>query len=601
MQEIEAAKLLLRVFSPAERRKLGGLALLLMVVGFLEMIGISTVFLFIKILNDLSAGSELTVGIAWIDEYMQTTTPVTFAILGSAAMISVFAIKALSVYGIFYLLTRFIYRMLYQYATRVFAGYVSMPISYHITHNSAEIERNTIQLPMQAFNGAANSVLYLCTNIVSITLIGLTLIVVEPIPSLLAMTLLGLMGGFLIMRSRRRMMKHGQARHTHYAGAIKWVTQAMAGINELRISGGEGYFRDRFSENIRAITQADRRLRMASLAPALINELTLIVGIALILLIFLSGGRTLTEILPVLAMYAVAGVRVLGMINGINTHAHQLQFQTPAIRAFHTLLQEFDQAAQPNESLDAARPDLTFDRRIAADSISYLYENAENAALSPTSLSIGKGMSVAIVGRSGAGKSTLLALLTGLLEPMSGRVLADERSIQENLRSWYRRIAYVPQTIFILDDSIAANVRFGSDQPIDDGEIWRVLDVVQLADRVRASPLGLNTVVGERGSMLSGGERQRLGIARALYRNPELLVLDEATAAMDETTANAVLQSIHKQYPDATIIAVTHRVASAKSADMIYCMQHGQVVDAGTFDALGNRSAAFRELLADPD
>jgi ABC-type multidrug transport system fused ATPase/permease subunit len=243
------------------------------------------------------------------------------------------------------------------------------------------------------------------------------------------------------------------------------------------------------------------------------------------------------------------------------------------------------------------RGELAFER------VSFRYPQSKSDALSDLSLVMAKGSHVAIIGPSGSGKSTLALLATGLLDPTTGSVLADGVPILADRSSWFARIAYVPQSVFILEDTVRANVTFKpSDRPSDgtstDLEIWEALEVAQMGDVVRQLPLGLDTPLGENGAALSGGERQRIGIARAVFKRPELLILDEATSALDGRTEARLIIALAKRCAGATILTVAHRASLARVSDRVYWLDRGRLVAEGRYEELLERSSAFRDVLA---
>jgi ABC-type multidrug transport system fused ATPase/permease subunit len=312
--------------------------------------------------------------------------------------------------------------------------------------------------------------------------------------------------------------------------------------------------------------------------PRLWLELLAVSGLATLVITMLVQGRALEAVLPTLGLFAAAAFRLIPSVNRVLGAIQALRYGLAMIDTLHA---EFNLAA--SEVADTCAPIVPFRAALELNKVTYAYPGAFVAALTEISLVIRHGESVGFIGSSGSGKSTLVDILLGLLKPDSGEVRVDGEEIQHALRNWQNQIGYVPQSIYLTDDTLARNVAFGlPTAQIDQAAVWRAIRAAQLEEFVHSLPMELDTLVGERGIRLSGGQRQRIGIARALYHDPVVLVLDEATSSLDTTTEREVMQAVRALQGRKTILIVAHRLSTVEHCDRLYRLEQGRVVEEGT-------------------
>jgi ATP-binding cassette subfamily C protein len=452
---------------------------------------------------------------------------------------------------------------------------------------------------LTTFNTCGVAAMFLAANLLATTLLCVALVVVEPVASILAAIVLSVVSAIYYWTVRRYLDRLARRRQVHMTGMLQWIGQALSGFKEVRIFGRDQLFYERFVGHVAQVASADRAMRVLSNIPTLVNESILVIGVVTVIVTAAALDRSLSSLLPTLAMFGVAGVRIMGMMNSMVGQVQNIRFSGRAVDAVRRMVDELETTDRLMDAKDEpAGPDLHQHRVITLDRVDFAYPDKDKIAVRDINLSIARGRRVAFVGPSGAGKSTLIGLILGLLTPTSGRVLVDGAAIVERPRAWYAQLGYVPQSIFLLDDTLRANVLFGDDaQANTDDAVWEALEAAQLADFARQLPEGLATRVGENGFALSGGERQRLGIARAIYRKPAVLVLDEATAALDNLTERRFSDTILRLSGDMTIIIVAHRLSTVRGCDDIHYMEDGRIRESGSYRDLVECSAGFRALV----
>jgi ATP-binding cassette subfamily C protein len=330
--------------------------------------------------------------------------------------------------------------------------------------------------------------------------------------------------------------------------------------------------------------------------PRLLVESTFVCGALLVVILLTLQGYRGADVLPLLGLYAYAGFRIIPSANRILWKINEIGYGATAV---HQLYDDYMVIVRNAADADdaSAGESMPFTDRIVVAGVAYTYPGSHTPALHDVHLTIRRGESIGIVGPTGAGKSTLVDLLIGLLQPSCGRIMIDGVALPERRRSWQRQIGYVPQTIFLADDSLRRNITLGiPDDDIDDDKVQAAVRMAQLEAFVASLADGLNTFVGERGMRLSGGERQRVGIARALYHEPEALVFDEATSALDSCTEGEVVRAIEALHGVKTLVIIAHRLSTVRHCDQLVLLQRGRVAGCGSFDELVERNADFRAM-----
>jgi ABC-type multidrug transport system fused ATPase/permease subunit len=471
----------------------------------------------------------------------------------------------------------FAYGVGMELSQRMLTTYLRQPFTFHLQRNSAELVRNSTREVDLVTLYCLVSVLTIGTDgLIMVGIAGL-LFAVEPVGALIVAFTLGAAAWAFSRAPRARIARWSVARQFHDGLRLQHLQQGLGGAKEIVLMGREAEFLNQYRvHNVASARLLQRQATMQQL-PRLGLELLAVIGLAILVITMLAQGRQLTNIAPALGLFAAAGFRLIPSANRVLMAVQSFRYGKPSINTLHDELGMAVPASRPAE----AHPTL-FRDELRLSAVSYAYPGATPEALTRISLVVRRGESVGFIGPSGSGKSTLVDVCLGLLTPTEGEIRVDGRPIQEGLRAWQDQIGYVPQSVYLTDDTVRRNVAFGlSDDRIDDAAVQRAIRDAQLEDFVAALPNGLETTVGERGVALSGGQRQRLGIARALYHDPAVLVLDEATSALDVETERGILKAVTALHGSKTIMIVAHRFSTVTHCDRLFRLEQGRVIAEG--------------------
>ena len=403
------------------------------------------------------------------------------------------------------------------------------------------------------------------------------LVILDPFTSIVIAGVLGIIMYLIIKFFRSKISYQGKIQNNASARYYKWISQGLGAIKETKVLGKEKFFLDEFSRSYEEYAIANNSFNMLNQLPRLIVETIIVSGLLILIIIKMKMGYSPTDIVPLLGVLAFAAFRLMPSINRIINLINAIKFQMPF---FDELYDEFLKIKkQQLEDYSIFSPKekekLNFFSAISIDNVSFNYTN-EQKVLNEINFLIPKGKFIGIIGASGAGKTTFVDILLGLLNPTSGTIRVDGIDIQTNIRGLQKNLAYVPQNIYLIDGTIKENIALGIPKKyIDDNLVKLAIEMAELTSLIKVNPLGVETVVGERGVKISGGQRQRIGIARALYQNPEILILDEATSALDNETEKSITNTILKLKGKITIIAIAHRVSTLEKCDFKINFENG--------------------------
>ena len=504
----------------------------------------------------------------------------TLVLIMALVLIIVYIAKNVYLLFMYNLQYRYTYNNQRRVSYRLMECYLSQDYLFHVSHNIADLQRN-VGGDVNGFFAVVLNVIQLFTEGVTCVALVIFLLLQDVATTIAVILLLSLFMMVVLLIFRKRVTKLGQENRQVGALLYKWVSQSFGGIKEVKVTNREKYFLDNYDIAYRKQVRLQRKQLMYGIAPRPIMETICICGLLGFISVRIFLGSDLENFIPVMSVFAVAAIRMLPSFNRISNNVSAIMFNKPSLEAVYEDLKGIEELRQKVLLDNKDSTVIELKNRIRLKDIEFFYPaNPEKIVISSISLDIPKNKSVAFIGPSGSGKTTLADIILGVLEPQKGSIHADDINVYEHLHSWHKIVGYIPQTIYLMDDTIRSNVAFGEDpKDIDDAKLWKALREAQLEEYVREQKDGLDTIVGDRGIKLSGGQRQRIGIARALYREPDILILDEATSALDNDTETAVMEAIDALSGTKTMIIIAHRLTTIRNCDIIYEVKDGRVYE----------------------
>lgn len=571
---------IIKKFSKFLNRKQKGritiLVILMLIGAILETAGISLIVpLMTTILNeDFYRTNEYAIMVCNLLDLHSSKTFMMAILIGVALM---FALKDAYLLFEYYVQARFVSNNRLSTQREVMNRIIHRPYTYFLNIGSGEVMRRITDDVSGSFTLLSVLLSFFTEVIVSIVVV-VAIVVIDPLMACVIMVTLALELVIIYKVIKPVLRKAGLSRQKAVVSSNKWILQATSGIKELKVAKKEEYFLKQFTHYAKKGVKAEQKKQVLDNAPRLIIEAVTVDALLAFMILLLFRGADAATLLPQLSAFAVAAVRLLPAANRMSAAMNSVAYGEPALDNLLESLQMIRDKNDEEKEQNTKLENITFSNKLELKNITFAYPNAENNVLEYADMVIPVGKSVGIVGTSGAGKTTVVDIILGLLKPQSGQVLTDGKDIFLNYPAWLSQIGYIPQMIYMLDDTIRANVAFGiAENEIDDEKIWRALEEAQLKEFVESLPEGIHTTIGERGVRLSGGQRQRIGIARALYTEPTLLILDEATSALDNETETAIMESIHALHGKKTLIIIAHRLTTIEECDMIYRVGDGKI------------------------
>ena len=563
------------ILSQKERRQLPLLFFEILLGAILETVGISAIIPIVKILIDpsiLEESETLTKLYLW----SKCGNINSFVVMLLFALVIYYLMKNSFLFLMYYHQYRFINKGQMILTDRLFTSYFSQEYSYFTRRNIADIQRNVAADVGRCYQTILSFISVFTQSSMAAALICYLLIK----DFITTVIVLGMIAVFMLVfmkLTHNMLLVFGQESRTNGSRVIQWVNQSIIGIKEVKLFNREQYFKKKINDYYKKSSVAETKTNVISTLPNLFMETICIVSIIMACIVRIKQGGDLSGFISTLLAFALAAIRLIPNVGGISSKLNMITFNKASIDGIYKELNDLNTingGAQYIE-IDASDTKMPFTDCIHVDNVSFRYSDSESNVLTNITMDIHKGESVAFVGTSGAGKTTLADLILGILKPTSGGIIVDGVSIEEDIHGWYNQIGYIPQSIYLIDDSIRNNVAFGVDpSEIDDDRVWLALKKAQLDSFVKGLPQGLDSNLGDRGVRCSGGQRQRIGIARALYNDPEFLILDEATSALDNDTEKAIMDAIDDLKGEKTLLIIAHRLSTIKNCDSVYRIEN---------------------------
>ena len=491
------------------------------------------------------------------------------------ALILVYIIKNAYLCFMYDMQYRFVLNNQRRIASRLMSCYLKQPYSYHLQRNSAEYINNI----MQDVDTFCLTMLHFLTLITDIMVCAALIIVLFVTDKSITIGVVILVGGVILLLNKsykKKLFVLGEDKRVYFAKSMQSIQQGFGGVKEIKVLGRENYFVDKFYYEYGKYTNSRRKVSTYTMIPKPLIETVSVAALLLVISLKVARGVDVEYFVPTLSVFALAVVRILPSSSRISAGISNISYGKASVE---TVYQDIENVKTIEIDDCCDSKDVEFKEKIELSEVDFSYENAEKKVLDGINICIPKNKSVALVGTSGSGKTTLVDIILGVLSYQGGTVKIDDVELKECKNAWQKKIGYIPQNIFITDDTIRRNIAFAiEDVEIDEEKIWNAVESAQLKEFIQSLPNGLDTIIGERGARISGGQRQRIGIARALYQNPEILVLDEATSALDNETETAVMEAVDALNGSKTLIIIAHRLSTIENCNLVYRVENGKAV-----------------------
>ena len=579
------------LFDRKQKLQFVGLGILILIGGILETVGVS---MMVPLVQGIMDPEELisneivqkVTNVLNIDlSNMVQTEGVNFLIIAMLAfMIVVFVVKNMYLLFQTYVQNTFVTRNRNKMISRVMREFLNRPYEDYLGADIPTVFRLTDSDIPTAFQ-LILVLIQMITEVVVSAFLCIVLVVVSPVMTLFIVVIFLGMTLLLSKLLKPRLNAIGRKNQEIQSRIAKWRIQSIYGLKDVKVLNREEFFIRNYYESGSIGANVARNYAVLNNLPRLLIETIFIVSMLAFIMVYMLGGGNINVLIPQLTAFAVAAIRIMPSANRINTYISEIAYSQPCLDYLYENLNE-SMKMDVNGSVtglggekDSRKEKTVLQDKIVLNHITFAYPGTDKNIFTDAHMEVKRGQSVGIMGPSGVGKSTIVDILLGLLHTKEGSITWDGRNIFDNYEAWLAQIGYIPQSIYLVDESIRDNIAFGIDEDkIDDKRIWEVLEEAQLKDFVEELPEGLDTKIGDRGVRISGGQRQRLGIARALYHDPEILVFDEATSALDNDTEKAVMDAVNSFHGKKTMVIIAHRLNTIAKCDVIYKVENEKMI-----------------------
>ena len=554
------------------------LAVMIFIGGILETLSISAMLPVVWVIIDAESVQQNKY-CQWIMELLHIQNMQGFIIMLLVALMIMYILKNAYLLLLTSEQNRFISVNRNRLISQVLREFLNRPYEFYLDADIPTVFRLTDSDIPNVF-GILMAIISLASEVVVFVLICGVLIVTDWKLVLVLIFISGIVTLVLFKVLKPKLNSLGMTNQAIQSRIAKWRIQAIYGIKDVKVLHRESFFADNYESNGKIGAKLNQKYAIINALPRIFIETIFMVSILGYLVVCVALGDDMTQMLPTLTAFGLAAVRLLPCVNRINTYLTDISYFRPSLDYVYENMNINEISKKTNQTLLPVDETKTMKlrNRIELKDIVYAYPNTDTLIFNHADMEIPYGKSIGIMGPSGAGKSTIVDILLGLLKVHEGQILCDGDNVFDNYPAWLAQIGYIPQSIYLVDEPIRNNIAFGiGDDEIDDNRIWQVLEEAQLKEFIQTLPEGLDTTIGDRGVRLSGGQRQRLGIARALYHNPEILVFDEATSALDNETEAAVMEAINSFHGKKTMVIIAHRLNTIEKCDMIYKVEGGKI------------------------
>lgn len=569
---------------------------LFLITSSLETLGIGLIAPFIAFATD-SANIQKNDWSSYVFNFLGFSSDIQFISLFGLVIVGILCMKSFLGFNIQRYIFDFGFRQESELRSRLTHAYLKAPYTFHLSRNTA-VSVETIIVGTQAFaNGILMPILFCISNLLVIIFLTLLLLKTDVISTaMISVTLLAIVA--VLYQFRDKLEEWGRQGSNANIEMIRIVNHSLGSFKETRVIGCESYFNKQMEEQAKIFKNTVASANAFSLLPRYILEPSIIAFLVAITIMYLLSDRGLANLTSTLGIFGMTSIRLIPACSNFIQTVGRIKNSNWALDKLYLDFKEIENINKPtldsqahsntytpqSNEFNAHPSPLLFEKNLVLDRIDYRYPSSAETALKDVSLTVPRGYAIGLMGRSGAGKTTLVDIVLGLLHPTGGDITVDGISVLNRWRDWQDLIGYIPQTIFLMDDTIERNVAFGVPEgQIDHQRLENAISAAQLSELMHELPEGIKTIVGEQGVRLSGGQRQRIGIARALYHEREVLVLDEATSALDNETEALVSASIQALSGEKTMIIIAHRLSTLEHCDRIYVMQDGSIVKSGSY------------------
>lgn len=600
---IEKLKKLNTLLTRRARFSFAGLFFLMLIGTALELVGVGAIPAFLATMVTPNRILDVPV-VGSIFNHFDIQGEQQLLVYAGLGLLVIYIIKNAYLGFLNYFKSKFIRDQKIALARRMFTAYMRAPYAFHLNRNTAELLRNANLEVRIIGNEVLRPLLQLILSGVTASAITVLLIVIEPVISLVVVGVLGIASLIFMQATRKKMEVMGEEEQRQRKASYKVMHEGFGSLKAVKVLNKEGSFIRKFMESFRKANHAQHLQEIIGSWTRPFMEVMAISGLLIVVFFIIYLGEDVSTLIPTLGLFGVAILKLQTQISAAVSSYNSLKYSNHAVDPVFDDLSLLGPKLEAGKSAENECPDtpLQFNSELRIESLYFRYQNSETDVLKNINMTIPSGSSIGLVGKTGAGKSTLVDILLGLLEPTSGQIRVDSTPVFDQLAQWQLNIGYIPQDIYLLDDTIKHNIALGlNDNEIDEQRMKQAITIAQIQDLIESLPDGWDTTVGERGVRLSGGQLQRVGMARALYTDPDVLVMDEATSSLDSSTEQSVMQALDRARQGRTFIMIAHRMSTVKKCDVIYMLEEGELIASGTYNELLENSSEFRTMVAETE